>query len=436
MKNIVKKISIIILACYSISNFAQNGCSTAMPFCTGTTYSNSMVNNNTSSGIGSNYGCILHAPQAYHFFAQAQNSGSVTIQVNGTSDVDLISWDGIVGYQNLCTITSQSNPLACSSSSATSESITFNIIAGQFYLITATSPTSVSVQFTLNQISGNGFLCVNSCAQTIATPTICYVTANSNSNNEIYFNHYSNPFKKGTIIYRENSMNLWDSIGYVLSSQPDKFIDLTSNSSQQSYKYSLAYLDSCNFTTNLSPSHKTILLQSSLGTGSQINLTWNQYLGLPITSYYIYRGSSPSNMQFINQVSGSTFAYTDLTPPTGLNYYRIGFAKPTNCTSSAMSTDSIIASNFRTNQFVGVVENNTSINVMVYPNPTNSMLHIVFENKQAHEIKTTITNALGELLLFSENQNEIDLSNLSNGIYYLTINIKDQIIKQKIIVQK
>ncbi len=159
-----------------------------------------------------------------------------------------------------------------------------------YYLICVTSPTLATTHFTLSQTAGSGILCFNACSKPIATPTLCYVSSNNNLNNEIYFNNYTSTFKKGTVIYRENSSSLWDSIGYVPSGQPDKFIDLTSNTNQQAYRYAIAHLDSCNNVQVKSNIHKTILLQSSLGTGTQINLSWNLYQGLNPTSYYIFRG--------------------------------------------------------------------------------------------------------------------------------------------------
>ncbi len=414
---------------------AQYNCQTAFAFCTGNTYTQNTVSNNTSSSGGVSFGCINTFSTNCFYYSQAQTSGPVTLQVSGNSDMDLICWGSGSNYQNLCSLVS-ANILACSSSTNTSESITFNVVSGQYYLICATSPVTASTQFTINQTSGSGVLCINACSKAISSPSICYVTSNNNLNNEIYFNHSNNTFKKGTIIYRENSASLWDSIGYVLNGQPDKFVDLTSNTNQQAYRYEIADLDSCDHIQLKSGMHKTILLQSSLGTGSQINLSWNLYQGINPNSYYIFRGTTSSNMQIINTVSGTTTAYTDLNPPTGINIYKVAILTPTNCTSSATPIDTIISSNYRTSQDVGITENELNTQINVYPNP---VINIAYLNTTITPEKITIIDLTGKELVsetLKSNNETINFENLNSGIYFIRISINNSNYYKKIVLQK
>ena len=430
----MKKIILFIFVAISITIYAQNGCNNPMQFCSGISYNDSTVYLNTSSSSGLSFGCVANVNKGHFYYAQAQNSGSVTLQVIGSNNVDLISWGGAVNMQNFCTQIS-TNTLACSSSTSNTESITFNIISGKYYLICATSPASTSVQYTLAQTSGTGVLCINACSQTIPIPSLCYVSSNNNLNNEIYFNSYVSTLKKGTLIYRENSSSLWDSIGYVPSGQPDKFIDLSSNTNQQAYTYAIAYLDSCNNIQLKSNIHKTILLQSSLGTGTQINLTWNLYQGINATSYYIYRGTSSSNMQVINTVSGSTTAYTDLAPPAGLNLYKVAILTPTNCSSSATPLDTIISSNYRTSQDVGITEHELNTQINVYPNP--AIDHILINTFLIAE-KISVIDLRGNEVLSQKpklNNEVINLENFSSGVYFIRVAINNNSYYRKIVVQ-
>jgi hypothetical protein len=429
----MKKYLLILLIVISFKLNAQNSCSNALSFCSGTTYTNSTISNNTSSSAGMSFGCITNFNHNCFYYGQAQNNGSVTLQVTGGSDMDLICWGGVNGPQNICSQL-MTNTLACSSSSSTTESITFNIVSGKFYLICATTPASITTQFTLSQTAGSGILCINECSKAVATPTLCYVSSNTNLNNEIYFNNYVSTYKKGTIIYRENSSSLWDSIGYVPNSQPDKFIDLTSNTNQQSYRYAIAHLDSCNKIQLKSSPHKTILLQSSQGTGSQINLSWNLYQGVVSNSYYIFRGTSSSNMQVINTVSGTTSAYTDLNPPAGLNLYKVAILTPTNCTSSAAAMDTIISSNYRSSQDVGVIEQESNYIIDIYPNPTD---HKVFIQTKELSKSISILDITGKEILTLKPKNtleSIELENLSAGIYFIRITSNNKIYYKKIIL--
>lgn len=425
-------LSTIILSCHLK---AQYNCATSTPFCTGTSYTDTTGYANTTGSSGLSFGCITNTALGHYYYSQAQASGQVTLQVIGNADMDLISFGGAPNMQTLCSPAGIPT-LACSSSTNTSESITFNVVLGQYYLICATSPASTTTQFTLSQTGGSGVLCINACSKPIATPSLCYVTSNNNLNNEIYFNSYTSTFKKGTVIYRENSSSLWDSIGYVPSGQPDKFIDLTSNTNQQAYRYAIAHLDSCNNVQLKSIIHKTILLQSSLGTGNQINLSWNLYQGLNPTSYYIFRGTSSTNMQVINTVSGSTTAYTDLTPPAGLNLYKVAILTPTNCTSSAAALDTIISSNYRTSQDVGITENEINTQINLYPNPTINKIYI---NTSIIPEKITIADLTGKELLSqkpSSNSEIINIENLNSGVYFITLTINNRSYQRKIIVLK
>ena len=55
--------------------------------------------------------------------------------------------------------------------------------------------------------------------------------------------------------------------------------------------------------------------------------------------------------------------------------------------------------------------------IIVYPNPTKNIINIT----TLYDIEVKVYNMTGKLLNLSYNNNQIDLSNLSNGIYFLQI---------------
>ncbi len=60
-------------------------------------------------------------------------------------------------------------------------------------------------------------------------------------------------------------------------------------------------------------------------------------------------------------------------------------------------------------------------NILIYPNPTNSILTLVDKQNQLQTATISITNTLGEIVLFQNFASQIDLSNLASGMYYLTV---------------
>lgn len=68
----------------------------------------------------------------------------------------------------------------------------------------------------------------------------------------------------------------------------------------------------------------------------------------------------------------------------------------------------------------------------LFPNPTSGILNIKIEDG-GQEFQTTIFNQLSQSLHKSNNQNQIDLNNFPNGIYFVTIKTNKEIVTKKII---
>lgn len=248
----------------------------------------------------------------------------------------------------------------------------------------------------------------------------CFVTTNDSMKNEIFFNHNATmPNGSGTIIFRKNVMNTWDSIGYVPATQPDVFVDTAANPNQQAYTYCVSGADSCGTLYVKSSAHTTVFLQSSIGTNNSVNLSWNAYVGAPVASYYIYRGTTPANMTLLNQVSNSTFAFTDLNPPVGSVYYKIKFTGP-SCSSNAPH-DTLVGSNFKVNSITGISQINVPARFEVYPSPAKDVLYI---ESNLGNVEFLISDALGKVvktISAKPGKTDVDIKNLANGIYFITV---------------
>jgi len=438
----MKKLALLILSITSFNAFSQ-GCDSPLQFCSGTSYNLPLTTGGTSAPVGPNYGCMLTQPNPTFFYFQISSPGNLTLNVAGSGggDVDVVCWGPLTSPFLACSNAQLSNSgsiAGCSYSTSATETLTIsNAVNGQFYVMCVTNYANIAQNLVLTQTGGTGSTYCNTSVCNIATPaSICFVNTNSTPNNEIYFNHTAIGLM-GTVIYRQNALSNWDSIGYVPATQPDEFTDLTATPNQQDYTYCIAQLDSCGNMHAKSPSHTTILLQSSLGTSGQVNLSWNPYLGINVSTYYIYRGATPTGMSLLGQVSPSTHAYTDLSPLPGNNYYKVAVPAPAGCTSNA-SPDTLIGSNYRTanvlSTSINYIGNNTD-EFSLYPNPAKNSV-IVYSTEMAKSIE--ILDVLGNSVLTvvpQSNKESISLQNLNKGVYFIRSTNSKGIFCKKLLIE-
>jgi len=146
-----------------IANSQGVDCSTADPFCTGTTYTfpNST---STTSQSGPDYGCLLTQPNPAWYYLQIANSGSIDIHIaqadGGGSgiDVDFICWGPFASSTGACTGSlTAANTVDCSYSAAATEDCNIpNGVTGQFYLLLLTNYSGVAGTITFSQTGGAG----------------------------------------------------------------------------------------------------------------------------------------------------------------------------------------------------------------------------------------------------------------------------------------
>jgi hypothetical protein len=74
---------------------------------------------------------------------------------------------------------------------------------------------------------------------------------------------------------------------------------------------------------------------------------------------------------------------------------------------------------------VGSNELNNERSIEIYPNPTTSIFYIRDKNHQLQNASVEIKNTLGQVVYVGIYSNQIDVSNLPQGIYFITINKKE-----------
>ena len=77
------------------------------------------------------------------------------------------------------------------------------------------------------------------------------------------------------------------------------------------------------------------------------------------------------------------------------------------------------------------IEDISSLGIVVFPNPTQNILTI----ETRLQIKIEVYDIMGKLLIEEENTKRLDLSDLANGLYNLSIIYEDKRYSKQIIKQ-
>jgi hypothetical protein len=284
--------------------------------------------------------------------------------------------------------------------------------------------------------------CVTLITTAYPAPEICMVTVDTSTNyNEIVWEKIVTNGIEQYYIYRESSVGgIYNLIGVQNYSDISTFIDSTSNSLQQSYRYKLAINDTCGVLSQQSSYHQTIHLAVNSGISGQWNLIWNNYEGFSFSTYNIYRGTDPGNMTLLNSVANSVTSYTDLAPPAGIVYYMIEVVIATPCNPSFKSGESISStiSNIANTDEVGIPEIFGNENIQIYPNPSSGIFTIKFSDPINSPALIEITNSIGQLVYSGNiniNTKSIDLSELSKGMYLLKLTVAEKSYFEKITIE-
>jgi hypothetical protein len=185
--------------------------------------------------------------------------------------------------------------------------------------------------------------------------------------------------------------------------------------------YKLSWVDAASTESDKSPYHKTSLLTVTQGVpSSTMTLLWNLYEDesgdFSPEYYYIYRGTSQSNIQLHDSVTGTFAIYNDLNV-FSVYYYQIGFKK--DC-SSVQNYVSLPVNN----AFIGIGENNLYNRIITLnPNPASSEINMDFTGSDEKEISLQIRDISGKTLITGIYRHpeklRISTELLPSGIYFV-----------------
>ena len=136
-------------------------------------------------------------------------------------------------------------------------------------------------------------------------------------------------------------------------------------------------------------------------------------------------------------INTNQLVQTGLNPSTGY-HWQVRAVCGTSNMSGFTSYNAFVTSNNR----LIAGDDDLSINLNIYPNPTRGIFNISFISDKVDNFEITIMDAFGKLVLqedkkdfIGEYTKLIDLVGFSRGIYMVQIKTKDTSIRKKIVLQ-
>jgi photosystem II stability/assembly factor-like uncharacterized protein len=306
---------------------------------------------------------------------------------------------------------------------------------------TIANPKVIGTQNTTYQIkikTWNGCLATDSVKVWLAkpsAPSICIVGVNDITKNQIIWNKNAGKYVDFYTIKKEtNITGQYNAIGQLRDTQALIFIDTASNPLIQANQYRLQYTDVCGIESYESESHQTMHLTINKGIGNSWNLIWNSYKGFTVTTYNIYRGTTPNNLQLIGTSAGSNTSYSDLDAPAGDVYYQVEIISPNAC--SPNKTYNTSRSNKVSNNDVGLSSNDVYNQISAYPNPSNSLLYLSSTQINLSGASVIVTDLLGRVVMEEVlTQPQINVAALNNGSYLILVNQNNKQFRLRFIKQ-
>jgi hypothetical protein len=260
-------------------------------------------------------------------------------------------------------------------------------------------------------------------------PENCIVTVDSASGRNIVV--WKKPISS-TIsyynIYRESSVaGKYLRIDSVLYDSFNVLLDPIAKPTVRSWRYKVSAVDKTGKESQLSDEHKTIYLAVTVGLSNTFNLAWDDYVGFPVNTYYLYRYLTSQGWVILDSMPVNLKTYTDSPPAlVGLRYFVSIKKLDGACITKRWQSQgpySQSASNMKDYSAIYVPNDLKSItkndDIKLYPNPTNDYINITTSRKDINKIQ--IYDVLGNLVLETRFITSLNISDLTKGFYIVKL---------------
>ena len=140
------------------------------------------------------------------------------------------------------------------------------------------------------------------------------------------------------------------------------------------------------------------------------------------------KSNTGNNFENIGTVNGAgnslqaiNYSFTDENPSNGINYYQL------------QQTDFNGQTTF--SKVIAVNNSSDEVNlIIISPNPVHDFIQFSFAQIE-NNYEAQIINTFGQTIIQTQNQNKIDVSQLSNGIYFIKIKERDNFYLHKFLKQ-
>jgi len=421
--------SLVLFMLFSFLGTAQTGTYTDPYFFESgpSTYYNITGGQSNLYPVGSDSACMATTDNAVFVYLRFCTAGNMDIQLSTSGGTAIDLSYVVFGPLSNPLDTSQylnSNVVDCMSSIYTSATINLpNSAWDDYYMMVFTNSDPYAGSFILGQISGTGesdssCVSIQNCSHPAFTQPVCEVT--TDTSNQYWTVVFERDTTYGQLTYeiqRESTVQgQYFTVGTVAPGDSSVYTDNSVFAQQQAQRYRIKAIDSCG-NQRLSTYHQPIHLVTSTGVNNLNQLIWSPYTGFSYGTYFIYRGTSMNNMVLVDSISASFTSYTDMNSPPGLSYYQVAVVPPNPCVASRSL--SFVKSNVATKQYLTVgMDEDIFAALQVYPNPSNGLLQVKFDQKVQLEI-LDISGRLLRTETLSGGTSQLALEDLQDGMYVL-----------------
>ena len=162
------------------------------------------------------------------------------------------------------------------------------------------------------------------------------------------------------------------------------------------------------------------MLQSSVATDNSVNLSWNPYVGISLSTYNIFRRVNNGSYEFLISLPSTSLTYNDTEADVLSNdygyYVSIDVA---NCTGIpfnpiALKSNRQIIGNLIVNDWDELEQS-----IILFPNPSSLVVTVKLPNELMLK-EVMILNNLGQVIS-KYDTSTFDTEFLASGLYYLQI---------------